>query len=283
MAISLQDSYEECRQLNRYYGTPFYNALTLFPKQVQPHINAVLAFSRIISQVIDHPKEGVSEEQQVQTIKNFIEELEEGLKESHSTHSFLQSIVHTIRFCDIPEVYFHYYAEAMLADMKKKRYASFDTLKKHIDNTSGIIAKMIAHILHSSDPAAIIQIKRLARAGQIINLVCNVSKDYDLKDRIYIGHSDFQKFGYKEIHLKKKKINDKWRKLIEHYLQQAEKDVYLLQKGLSKFPNHSHRALHATSQIYLGLIEKIRRMDYDTFARRPDVAWTHRIRCALPF
>ena len=57
---SLSDAYEECKVLNNHYGTRFYHALNLFPKELQPHIHGLCAFDRILIEMIRNPKENSS-------------------------------------------------------------------------------------------------------------------------------------------------------------------------------------------------------------------------------
>lgn len=280
---TLQDSYEECRQLNAYYGTPFYYALNLFPKNHQPHLQALCAFSRIITRLVHHPNEGVSKTKQKQALRTYLNELKMALESSHSDDLYLQAIVHTAKFYDIPYDDFRIYANQMLKNLDVKEYATYASLQTHLDRCAGTLGKMMAHIIGGQKEKAYAHAAKLARAGHLLELICDAGKEYDLNKRIYLAQSDLKKFGCTAKHFKEQKATKKWRTLIEHYLQKIEADVAYAQKGLKHFHSDTHRALHATTQIYLGLVDSIRRMDYNIFRRRPDVSWAHKVRCALPF
>jgi len=281
--VSLQDSYEECRQLNKHYGTFFYHAINLFPKKDQPHVHALCAYMRILDELVDSPNEGITKTKQEQAIKNFAQILLDELAASYSPHPYRQAIVHTAKFHDIPEQHFKRLASSKIKDLQTKRYTSYTDLQKHIDNTSGLLAEMLTESIGYKREQAFRHAKNLARSGHLIRTICNISSDFTLHDRLYIPQRELKKQKATIQAVKKETMTPELKSVIAVLLEKAEKELTLFEKGLKHFPDTSHKALHTTTQIYHGLIESIKKLDYDVFTRRPDVNWAHRLRCALPF
>ncbi len=167
--------------------------------------------------------------------------------------------------------------------MKTKRYSTYSDLKKHLDATSGNLADMFTQSIGYKDKKAFKHSRHLFRAGHLLDILCNISTDINLHDRIYLPKKDLQAHGATVEAIKKQAVTPELKKLLESYLVKIEKELADFEKGLKHFPQQAHKALHSTSQIYRGLIDSIRKTDYNLFSRRPDVKWAHRLRCALPF
>lgn len=282
-SISLQESYEECRQLNKHYGTLFFHAINQFAKKDQPHVHALCAYLKILDEIVDSPNEGISKKHQEEAIQQFADALQEELNESYSPHSFRQAIVHTAKFHELESSTLKKITKAKIKDLKTKRYASYKDLQKHIDSTSGILAELLTHSIGYKHEKAFTYTKKLLRAGHLIEIICNISRDADLHDRIYLPQQSFKKHKATIEAIKRKRVTPELKTLLEEILQKAEKELTSFEKGLHHFPETTHKALHTTTQIYHGLIESIRKMNYNTFTRRPDIKWTHRLRYVLPF
>ncbi len=51
--VTLEESYAECRRLNKRHGTTYYWSTALLPKVKRHHVHALYAFCRYADDVVD--------------------------------------------------------------------------------------------------------------------------------------------------------------------------------------------------------------------------------------
>ena len=61
--LSLAESYELCRRVQRSHSRTYYFSTRLFPPEVRPHVHALYAFMRYADEIVDNPGVTSLEEQ----------------------------------------------------------------------------------------------------------------------------------------------------------------------------------------------------------------------------
>lgn len=279
---TITDAYEECRRLNKYYGTPFFHAMNSFPKPLQPHIHSLYAFDRIVHEMLHNPNDGVSRSAQLQAVQNWQKAFEEGINSSEASNIYLKAVIHTTKIFDIPVKHFVKFSQAKIADHKRSYYSSYAQLQKHIDQTLGRTTEMSGIILGVKNMRAKKALVHLARASFLTNMLSKLGKDYERKNRCLLPKKDMKKFGYTMADLKDHIINDEWRYLMEYYMKKIQSNLDYMEKNIHSFPSTSQLAMENTVQIYNSLIESIRRKDYDVFSYQPRLSPALKLRHMLP-
>jgi len=279
---TLTDAYEECRRVNKYYGTPFFHAINSFPKQQQLYMHSVFAYDRIVQEMLQNPKEGITRQRQVKAVKNWNRALEEGLRTSSSANPYLQAIIHTIKVFDIPKSYFKKYTIAVLDDHSTNCYDSYTKLQKIIDNTAGKVAEMNGIILGVKSFKGKKLMLNLARVYHLTKMLGKLGKDYDKKNKCHLSKKDMKKFNYTFTDLKDHIVNDNWRYLMEHYLKRIQDNLDSVEKNIISMPPSTQLAFENTVQIYNSIIESIRKKDYDVFSYQPRLSSSLKLRHMLP-
>lgn len=278
---SLTSAYEECRILNRHYGTRFHHAINLFPRELQPHIHGLCAFDRILLEMIRNPKDGVNQKEQLAAMKAWQKAFEKGMNETHSKNSYLHASLHTTKIFDIDPKLFSKLAKARIASHKINGYQTYSQLQKHLDATSGRIAEILVSILQIKNTKAQKQLARLARAGELVELLCDFSKALD-RGKMYLPKNDLKKFGYTMQSLERKKVTKAFKQLIESYLKKAEADITAGLKTIHHYPEQMQVAFITIGESYQYLINDIREKEYDLFSRQPKLGWKLKLKHSLP-
>src|SRR3712207_9345088 len=60
--LSLAESYELCRKVQRSHSRTYYFSTRLLPPDVRPHVHALYAFMRYADEIVDNPRETTPEE-----------------------------------------------------------------------------------------------------------------------------------------------------------------------------------------------------------------------------
>jgi len=278
---SLTSAFEECRVLNKHYGTRFYHAIHLFPRPLQPHIHGLCAFDRILLEMIRNPIEGVTEKEQIKAMKAWQKAFEKGMHGSGEKNAYLHAALHTTKIFSIDPKYFSHLAKSRIDLHKKKQFQTYTQLNKSLETTSTKIAEILCSILQIHNQKAKKQVVRLAKAGELIELLCDFSKAQE-RGKMYLPTKDLKKFGYTKQSLERKKVTKAWKKLIESYLQKAEADIKAGLKNTSHFPEHSQVAFITIAQTYQHLIDNIREKEYDLFTYQPKLHWKLKLKQSLP-
>ena len=55
--LSLAESYDLCRRVQKAHSRTYYFSTRLFPAEVRPRVHALYAFMRYADEIVDHPHE----------------------------------------------------------------------------------------------------------------------------------------------------------------------------------------------------------------------------------
>jgi len=281
MMSSLSEAYEECRILNKHYGTLFFHAVNFFPKDVQPHIHSVLAFDRIVKEIIHRPKNGVKKHEQMHALQNWEEAFQSGLDLSYAANPYLRATIHSCKMRNLPPKPFLRVIALRLKHPLVRSYTSDTTFRRSLDSLANNLSEILALLLgYSKQQTKILQ--RLLANGELLELVCNTAQTQPLAPICHFPKTTLKKFGYTVTEWKNHVVNNRWRELLEYYLITMENEVARLQEQVASFPDSSRAALQITAETYLSLIDDIRQKDYDLFTRQPSLPLSLKIKQYLP-
>jgi phytoene synthase len=206
---------------------------------------------------------------------------EQGMHESGQENSYLHAVLHTTKIFTIEPKLFSKLAKSRIDFYKKNEFQTYSQLEKSLNATSERVADILCEILKISHPKAKKQVARLAKAGELIELLSDFSKALE-RGKMYFPVKDLKKFGYTKQSLERKKVTKSWEKLIESYLQKAEADISAGLKNVSHFPEHSQLAFITIAQTYQHLLQNIREKEYDLFTYQPKLHWKLKLKQSLP-
>lgn len=279
---SLSDAYEECRVLNKHYGTRFFHAINLFPKELQPHIHGLCAFDRILLEMIRNPKEGVSKKDQIDAMKAWQRAFEVGMKTSLSPNTYLRASVHTTKIFDINEKLYSKIVKARIADHKRASYDNYAQLKRHLDTTSGHISEILCGILEISSPKAKSQIARIARAGELLEIIIDTNYAIQKRNKCYLPKKDLRRYNYPLKDLRAGKVTKNWQELIESYLKKIEADLKAGAGSMNVYPESCQPAILSIVEAYTSLLKDIRAKEYNVFTKQPKLGLSLRLKHYIP-
>jgi len=96
--VTLEESYELCRQLNKRYGTTYYWSTLVLPRVKRHHVHALYGFCRYADDIVDEPARTTVKAEALATFgQRFFADLERG----RSDDPVLKAVVHTVRAFDI--------------------------------------------------------------------------------------------------------------------------------------------------------------------------------------
>jgi 15-cis-phytoene synthase len=278
--ITLEQSYEECRRLNRAYGTTYYWATYALPRVKRHHVHALYGFCRFADEIVDDPGFGTTSEREA-ALQAFSDRFFRDLEAGTSNDLVLKAVIHTIKAFDLDVDLFVRFLHSMAMDLTVETYETFADLAVYVDGSAAVIGEMMMPILEPPDPArAQAGARALGIAFQLTNFLRDVGEDLD-RGRVYIPQEDLRRFGADP---RRRTVDAAWIRLMRFEIERCHQLYAEADLGIRDLPASSARGIWAARRLYAGILDQIEDADYDVFSQRARVpAWQKALvvaRCA---
>jgi phytoene synthase len=275
--VTLDESYELCREFNRRHGTTYFWSTKVLPKIKQHHVHALYAFARYADDIVDEiPSQGghnVPTEVRASTLADFGQRFFEDLAAGKSEDPILKAVVHTVRAFDIDTTAFDRFLRSMTMDLTVESYETWDDLLVYMDGSAAVIGEMMLPILEPLDyDTALPHARDLGNAFQLTNFLRDVDEDLD-RGRQYIPLEDSRRFG---ADLTERAVTPKFIALMQFEIKRCRALYESADIGISMLPERSAKAIRAAFTLYGRILDKIEAQQYDVFTSRASVTTTEK-------
>ncbi|HZW14107.1 MAG TPA: squalene synthase HpnC [Noviherbaspirillum sp.] len=250
--------------VNHYENFPV--ASVLLPAHLRPAVKAIYAFARGADDLADEGD--ASPEQRLQALGTYEEQLdaiERGGATEDPVFALLAKVIADYR---LPLQPLRDLLSAFKQDVVKKRYSTFEQLMDYCRRSANPVGAMMLHLYGAADDRNLRDSDAICSALQMINFWQDVAIDWK-KERIYIPQEDLERFGVTELHLVKESADDAWRNLMRFEVSRAWKLMLSGAPLALRLPGRIGWELRLVIHGGLRILEKIERVDYDVFRRRP--------------
>ena len=265
MTVSLKESKSYCQRLAKSTGKNFYYSFLGLPKSLRQEMCVLYAFMRITDDIGDDESRPIAARKAA--LGSWKRALEESLNGTTGTHQMFPALVELIGTGRLPAQYLFDVIDGVDMDLEPRRYQTFAELETYCYHVAGAVGLCCIHLWGFSDEAAIEPAIACGTAFQLTNILRDLSEDID-RERVYLPQEDLERFEYTEVDLQQRVYDERFRELMRFevarartYYQQAENlFAYLSPEGKP--------ILRAMIRIYGGLLDRIKRRDYDVFSSR---------------
>ena len=263
--VTLDESYEICRLLNKRSGTTYYWSTNILPKVKRHHVHALYGFCRYADDIVDDLGSDATTDDRANALAAFGNRFLADLETGRSAHPVLKAVVHTVRAFDIDVDCFRRFQRSMTMDLSVQTYETYADLRHYMDGSAAVIGEMMLPILEPRDLAAATPHARdLGDAFQLTNFLRDVAEDLD-RERVYIPQQDLAKFGA-DPH---RRVSDgPWKDLMRYEIARCRELYASADLGTAMLPPTSQRCIQAARDLYSGILDKIEDADYDVFTSR---------------
>ncbi len=265
VAVSLEASYERCRQLNKRYGTTYYWSTSLLPKVKRHHVHALYALCRYADDIVDDLGPAPLAERE-RALADFGDRFFADFESGRSEHPVLKAVVHTVRAFSIDPDCVRRFLRSMTMDLSVGSYDTFDDLLAYMDGSAAVIGEMMLPILEPVDDAAFGHARDLGIAFQLTNFWRDVGEDLDRR-RVYVPQEDVRKFGA-EAALAERRVTPEWVDLMRFEIDRTRAYYTSGDAGIPMLPTVAARCIAGARHLYGGILERIEAAGYDVFSRR---------------
>ncbi len=268
--ITLDQSYERCRELNRRYGTTYYRSTFLLPRVKRHHVHALYGFCRYADDIVDDLGSTASPAQRRQALTDFGDRFFADLARGASDDPVLKAVVHTVRAFEIDPECFRRFLRSMAMDFTVETYETFDDLLDYMDGSAAVIGEMMLPILEPLSPDATGHARDLGIAFQLSNFLRDVNEDLD-RGRVYIPQEDLRKFDADPW---ARRATPAWCDLMAFEIARTRRYYESADLGVPMLPPASARCIRGARALYSGILDQIEAAGYDVFSARVRVpAW----------
>ena len=263
--VSLEASYENCRRLNKRYGTTYYWSTTLLPRVKRHHVHALYGLCRYADDIVDDLGPVPLAERE-RALADFGATFFAGMAAGRSDHPVLKAVVHTVRAFDIDPDCVRRFLRSMTMDLSVEAYETFDDLLDYMDGSAAVIGEMMLPILEPLDQAAFGHARDLGIAFQLSNFWRDVGEDLDRR-RVYVPQEDVRKFRA-EAALAERRVTPEWVELMRFEIHRTRSYYASGDLGIPMLPPVGARCIAGARSLYSGILERIEAAGYDVFTSR---------------
>ena len=197
--LSLEESYELCRRVQKAHSRTYYFSTRFFPAPVRPRVHALYAFMRYADEIVDNP--GVTSlGEQLETLEGFEQETMAAVAGDRVANPVLNAYADTVRSCDIETSHIAAFMESMKMDTRVFRYRTFEDLEVYTYGSAAVVGLMMCRVVGVSDERATPHAEALGVAMQLTNFLRDVKEDWR-RGRGYLPLEDLKRFEYAEEEL----------------------------------------------------------------------------------
>jgi len=265
VGITLEASYERCRQLNKRYGTTYYWSTHLLPRVKRHHVHALYGLCRYADDIVDDLGP-VPLAQRERALAAFGDRFFADHESGRSDDPVLKAVIHTVRAFEIDPDCVRRFLRSMTMDLSVASYETFDDLLDYMDGSAAVIGEMMVPILEPTRPEALGHARDLGIAFQLTNFLRDVGEDLD-RGRVYVPQEDVRKFGA-EAALAARQVTPEWIELMRFEIERTRAYYASADAGLPMLPPVSARCIAGARALYSGILDRVEAAGYDVFGSR---------------
>ena len=261
---SLPDSFRYCERLAMSHYENFPVGSVLIPKKLRPYVWAIYAFARRADDIAD---EDFPELDRIPALEAWQRLLERSLQ-TRVNHPVFLALSETIRKFDIPKQLLFDLITAFKMDVEIKRHPTCEDVLFYCKHSANPVGRLILHLFSYRDETLMQLSDKICTALQLANFWQDVSVDIK-KNRIYMPLEELERFGYSETQLFALEYNKNFKELMRFQVERTEE---MFREG-SPLVHHTGGRLGLELKCVvlggMGILQKIRALDYNTLAKRP--------------
>ena len=272
MDLSLDRSYDTCRRMHRRHDPTYYWATRRLPAEIRPATHALYGYVRTADEIVDGPRRPASAEARRAALDAWERELERGLAAGRSPNPVVGALVDAGRRHRLPLEELRTYMRSMRIDCAPVRIETWPELESYMDGSAGSVGRIMA-ALRGVPERHHAGFGQLGRAFQLANFIRDVREDAGL-DRVYLPAEDRARFGVGEEHLTGPHASPELRALLAHEVRRARGLFAASEPAIAAAPGSVRSGVRFAVGIYLRVLVRVERIDFDVLGRRAGVrAW----------
>lgn len=268
--LSLAESYELCRQVQKAHSRTYYFSTRLFPAEVRPRVQALYAFMRYADEIVDSPHD-LSLDAQLSALEGFEAETMTAVAGERVPNPVLRAYADTVRSCGIEPATIAAFMESMKMDTRVFRYPTYEDLEVYTYGSAAVVGLMMCRVVGAVGGEADPHAEALGVAMQLSNFLRDIGEDWR-RGRIYLPLEDLKRFGYAESDLAAGVVDERFVELMRFEIGRARRLYEISEEGMAFIPRGRRYPVVVARELYAAILDRIEAQNYDVFSRRAEVS-----------
>jgi phytoene synthase len=260
------EAYGYCLKVARSHYENFPVASWFLPRKARKHVAAVYSFARGADDLADEPE---YRDHRITGLDRWREMLIDAVR-GQARHPVFVALGESIRTLDLPVSLLDDLLTAFRMDAVETRYERFDDLLEYSRYSANPIGRLVLWICG----------RREENLGRLSDAVCtglqlaNFWQDVGVdtrRGRVYLPSEEMAGAGYTLEDLKNEVVDDRFRRLLRPLIERT-RDLFRTGQPLGRLvgggPGFEIRLVCQGGRT---ILDKIERVDYDVFHRRPEI------------
>ncbi len=277
--LTLAESYDLCRRVQRSHSKTYYFSTQLLPEDVRPHVHALYAFMRYADEIVDNPRETTPEEQ-LSSLEAFEEETLAAVAGERVANPVLRAYAATARERGIEPEHITAFMKSMKMDTSVFRYPAYGDLEEYTYGSAAIVGLMMCRAIGVTDERATPHAEALGTAMQLTNFLRDVKEDW-ARGRVYLPLEDLNRFGYTEEELGRGVVDERFVALMRFEVSRARKLYRVADEGMRYIPRGRRYPVIVARRLYEAILGRIEAQGYDVFSQRAQTSLPHKLGVAV--
>jgi phytoene synthase len=262
------------KAIQRRTGKTFHLATRLLPERVREATYVLYAFFRVADEVVDDA-EGVPPAEQRAELERL---REAALGEEPTDDPVLAAFADLRERHDISDDDVNTFVDAMLTDVTKDRYETFEELRAYMDGSAAAVGRMMTAVMDPTHPErARPHATALGEAFQLSNFLRDVREDIVERDRIYLPRETLDRYGISEADLRGFETSDDFRRAMERELRRTETLYREGVAGIEYLPRDCQFPVLVAAVLYADHHRLIRERDHDVLSETPSLGTVRKL------
>jgi len=259
----------ESRSIHRRTGRTFYYATRLLPERVRRATYVLYAFFRVADEVVDNA-DGTSSEAQ----RRRLEEIRDAALGREGTDDPVLAAFAEIREeYGIPEEEVEVFVDAMLTDITKSRYGTYDELRTYMRGSASAVGVMMTYVMRPEDPEpALERARALGEAFQLTNFIRDVREDVVDRGRIYLPLETLRRHGATEEQVENLEYDEAFAAAVREELARTESLYREGVAGIEYLPEGCQLPVLTAAVLYADHHRLVRERNCDVLAETPSLS-----------
>jgi phytoene synthase len=265
-SAALGAAYAACERLARTHYENFPVASWLVPSHMRQHIAALYAFARTADDMADEGRRTVGE--RLRLLDDWQSRLHACVTECAPDDQVFLALGATIRARHLPVSLFDDLLSAFRQDITTHRYDTWASVLDYCRRSANPVGRLVLRIAGYNDARLDLSSDALCTALQLTNFWQDLDRDWQ-KGRLYVPLEDVEAEHARLQDLDDRRMTDEWQRVLTRV---SARTRVSFDGGRVVCDGVTGRLRHELRFTWLGgmrMLDRLERIDYDVFMRRP--------------
>ncbi|XVH32333.1 phytoene/squalene synthase family protein [Haloferacaceae archaeon DSL9] len=263
------DQIAQSKAIQQRTGKTFHVATRLLPSRIREATYVLYAFFRLADEIVDDA-DGTSPAEQRAELEQM---RAAALGEAETDDPVLTAFAELREAHGIAETDINVFIDAMVTDISKDTYATYDELEAYMDGSAAAVGRMMTAVMEPDDPdKALPHATALGEAFQLTNFLRDVREDVVERDRVYLPKTTLSRHDVTYEEITAFEMSPRVAAVVQDELHRAEKLYEKGVAGIKYLPEDCQLAVLLSAVLYVDHHRLVRDRNYDVLAATPQLS-----------